>query len=113
MGAALFAGSDARLSELLALRIEQHIHGQLRTKKVHIIKLTLKTDAAYRDIDLCSALARMLDDKCLRLWKVIFALIDYVQQCGPECRVIFAWFFRQPRFAQDLPPAQVCSALVL
>jgi integrase len=30
--------------------------------KGNIVKLTLKTDAAYRDIDLCSALARMLDE---------------------------------------------------
>ena len=70
MGAALFAGSDVRLSELLALRIEKHISDdrtmllirQQRSKKGNIIKLTLKTDAAYRDIDLCSAFARMLDD---------------------------------------------------
>jgi integrase len=70
MGTALFAGSDVRLSELLALRIEKHISDdrttlfirQQRSKKGNIIKLTLKTDAAYRDIDLCSALARMLDD---------------------------------------------------
>jgi hypothetical protein len=70
MGAAQLAGSDVRISELLALRIEKHISAdrrtlficQQRSKKGNIIKLTLKTDAAYRDIDLCSALARMLDD---------------------------------------------------
>jgi integrase len=70
MGVALFAGSDVRLSELLALRIEKHISDdrttlcirQQRSKKGNIVKFTLKTDAAYRDIDLCSALVRMLDD---------------------------------------------------
>jgi integrase len=70
MGAALLAGSNVRISELLALRIEKHISEdrktmfirQQRSKKGNIVKLTLKTDAAYRDIDLCSALARMLDD---------------------------------------------------
>jgi integrase len=69
MGAALLAGSNVRISELLALRIEKHISEdrktmfirQQRSKKGNIVKLTLKTDAAYRDIDLCSALARMLD----------------------------------------------------
>jgi integrase len=69
MGAALLAGSDVRISELLALRIEKHISDdrktmfirQQRSKKGNIVKLTLKTDAAYRDIDLCSALAKMLD----------------------------------------------------
>jgi len=70
MGAALLAGSDVRISELLALRIEKHVSDdrttifirQQRSKKGNIVKLKLKTDAAYRDIDLCSALARMLDD---------------------------------------------------
>jgi integrase len=70
MGAALLAGSDVRISELLALRIEKHISDDRKTisirqqhsKKGNIVKFTLKTDAAYRDIDLCSALARMLDD---------------------------------------------------
>ncbi len=69
MGAALLAGSDPRISELLALRIEKHVSAdrrtlfirQQRSKKGNIIKLTLKTDAAYRDIDLYSALSKMLD----------------------------------------------------
>jgi len=69
MGTALLAGSDVRISELLALRIEKHISAdrktlyirQQRSKKGNIIKLTLKTDAAYRDIDLYSALSKMLD----------------------------------------------------
>ena len=70
MGAALFAGSAVRISELLALRIEKHISPdrktifirQQRCKKGNIVKFKLKTDAAYRDIDLCSALAKMLDE---------------------------------------------------
>lgn len=70
MGTALLAGSDVRISELLALRIEKHTSDnrmtlfirQQRSNKGNIIKLTLKTDAAYRDIDLCTELARMLDD---------------------------------------------------
>lgn len=69
MGAALLAGCDARISELLALRIEKHISDdrstllirQQRGKKGGV-KLTLKTDAAYRDIDLHPALAEMLSD---------------------------------------------------
>jgi integrase len=52
------------------LRIEKHISDDRKTifirlqrrKKGNIVKFKLKTDAAYRDIDLCSALARMLDD---------------------------------------------------
>ena len=70
MGVALLAGSNVRISELLALRIEKHISDdrktvcirEQRSKKGNVVKFTLKTDAAYRDIDLCSALARMLDD---------------------------------------------------
>jgi len=70
MGAALFAASDVRISELLALRIEKHISSDRKTvfirqelsKKGNIVKFKLKTDAAYRDIDLCSAFAKMLDD---------------------------------------------------
>lgn len=69
MMSALLAGSDARISELLALRIEKHISDdrstlfirQQRGKKGGI-KHTLKTDAAYRDIDLHSSLAKMLSD---------------------------------------------------
>jgi len=68
-GAALLAGSDLRISELLALRIESHIADdrstlyirQQRGKKGGV-KHTLKTDAAYRDIDLHPALAKMLSD---------------------------------------------------
>ncbi len=67
-GAALLAGSDLRISELLALPIESHIADdrstlyirQQRGKKG--VKHTLKTDAAYRDIDLHPALAKMLSD---------------------------------------------------
>jgi len=69
MGAALFAGCDARVSELLALRIEKHISDdrstlfmrQQRGKKGGV-KMTLKTDAGFRDIDLHPALAKMLSD---------------------------------------------------
>jgi Phage integrase family len=69
MGSALLAGCDARISELLALCIERHVSDdrstlyirQQRSKKGNTVKPTLKTDAAYRDIDLCSALAKMLD----------------------------------------------------
>jgi integrase len=69
MMSALLAGCDARISELLALRIENHISDdrstlfirQQRGKKGGI-KHTLKTDAAYRDIDLHPALAKMLSD---------------------------------------------------
>jgi integrase len=51
------------------LRIEQHVSDDRTTifirhqrcKKGNIVKFKLKTDAAYRDIDLCSALAKMLD----------------------------------------------------
>ena len=68
-GAALLAGCDARISELLALRIEKHVSDdrltlfirQQRGKKGGV-KDTLKTDAAYRDIDLHSSLAKMLDE---------------------------------------------------
>jgi integrase len=69
MGAALLAGCDARISELLALRIEKYVFDdrstlfmrQQRGKKGGM-KHTLKTDAAYRDIDLHPALATMLSD---------------------------------------------------
>ena len=69
VGAALLAGCDARISELLALRVEKHISDdrttlfirQQRGKKGGV-KHTLKTDAAYRDIDLHSSLAKMLDE---------------------------------------------------
>lgn len=57
------------MSELLALRIEKHISEDRRTlsirqqrRKKGGIKPTLKTDAAYREIDLQSAIAKMLDD---------------------------------------------------
>jgi integrase len=70
MGSALLAGCDVRISELLALRIERHVSNDRstifirhqRSKKGNKIKSTLKTDAAYRDIDLHSALANMLSD---------------------------------------------------
>src|ERR1700682_1143229 len=63
------SGCDARISELLALRIEKHISDdrstlfirQQRGKKGGV-KTTLKSDAAFRDIDLHSALAKMLSD---------------------------------------------------
>jgi integrase len=69
VGSALLAGCNARISELLALRIEKHISDdrstlfirQQRGKKGGV-KTTLKTDAAFRDIDLHSALAKMLSD---------------------------------------------------
>jgi integrase len=69
VGSALLAGRDVRISELLALRIEEHISAdrstvfirQQRGKKGGV-KHTLKTDAAYRDIDLHLALAKMLSD---------------------------------------------------
>lgn len=56
MEAALLAGSDVRISKLLALRIEKHISEdrktifirQQRSKKGNIVKFELKTDAAYR-----------------------------------------------------------------
>jgi integrase len=66
MGAALLAGCGVRISELLALRIEKHISDDRRTLFIRQqrgkkggVKHTLKTDAAYRDIDLCAALAQM------------------------------------------------------
>jgi len=70
MGSALLAGSDVRISELLVLCIERHLSDdrsslfirQQRSKKGNKIKPTLKTDAAYRDIDLHPALAKMLSD---------------------------------------------------
>jgi integrase len=66
-GFALLAGGNVRISELLALRIENHISDdrgalfirQQRGKKGGV-KKTLKTDAAYRNIDLHPALAKML-----------------------------------------------------
>jgi integrase len=70
MGAALLAGSSLRISELLALRIEEHISGdrktlyirQQRKKDGSGVTDVLKTAAAYRDVDLHSSLAKMLDD---------------------------------------------------
>jgi integrase len=69
MVAVLLAGADVRISELLALRIEKHISDdrttlyirQQRGKKGGI-KDTLKTDAAWRDVDLHSGIAKMLPD---------------------------------------------------
>ena len=66
----LLAGSNIRISELLALRIEKHISDdrstlfirQQRRKQGGGVTDTLKTPAANRDIDLHSALANMLDD---------------------------------------------------
>jgi len=70
MGAALLAGSSARISELLALRIEKHISNdrktlyirQQRKKDGSGVTDVLKTPAACRDIDLHSSIAKMLDD---------------------------------------------------
>jgi len=70
MGAALLAGDGVRISELLALRIEKHISDdrstifirKQRTKKGNIETFKLKTDAAYRDIDLHHELTQMLDE---------------------------------------------------
>ena len=69
MAAALFAGANVRVSELLALRIEKHISDDRTTLYIRqqrgkrgCIKHTLKTDAAYRDVDLHSRLAEMLSD---------------------------------------------------
>jgi len=70
VAAALLAGSNIRISELLALRIEKHISDdrstlfirQQRRKRGGDVTDTLKTPAADRDIDLYSALAKMLDD---------------------------------------------------
>lgn len=69
MGSVLLAGSSVRISELLALRIERHISKDRKT--VHVeeqrrkngqgVTDVLKTPASGRDIDLCSALAEMLD----------------------------------------------------
>jgi integrase len=70
VAAALLAGSNIRISELLALRIEKHISDdsstlfirQQRRKRGVGVTETLKTPAAIRDMDLHSALANMLDD---------------------------------------------------
>jgi integrase len=70
VAAALLAGSNIRISELLALRIEKHISDdrstlfirQQRRKRGGDVTDTLKTPAAVRNIDLYSALAKMLDD---------------------------------------------------
>lgn len=69
MGAALLAGSSLRISELLALRIEEHISPDRKTLHVRQqrrkdgsgVTDVLKTAAACRDIDLHSSLAKMLD----------------------------------------------------
>jgi integrase len=70
VAAALFPGSDIRISELLALRIEKHISEdrstlfirQQRRKRGGGVTDALKTPAANRDIDLHPALASMLDE---------------------------------------------------
>jgi integrase len=70
VAAALLAGSNIRISELLALRIEKHISDDRRTlfirqqrrKQGGGVTDTLKTPAADRDIDLYSSLAKMLDE---------------------------------------------------
>jgi integrase len=70
VAAALLAGSNLRISELLGLRIEKHISDdrstlfirQQRRKQGGGVTDTLKTPAANRDIDLHSTLANMLDD---------------------------------------------------
>ncbi len=70
MGVALLAGSNVRISELLALSIEKHISDdrqtlyirQQRKKDGSGVTDVLKTPAACRDIDLHSSLAKMLDD---------------------------------------------------
>jgi integrase len=70
MGVALLAGSNVRISELLALRIEKHISDdrqtlyirQQRKKDGSGVTDVLKTPAACRDTDLHSSLAKMLDD---------------------------------------------------
>jgi integrase len=70
MGVSLLAGSNVRISELLALRIERHISDdrttlyirQQRKKDGSGVTDVLKTPAACRDIDLHSSLAKMLDD---------------------------------------------------
>lgn len=70
MGVALLAGSNLRISELLALRIEKHISDdrktlyirQQRKKDRSGVTDVLKTPAACRDIDLHSSLAKILDD---------------------------------------------------
>jgi integrase len=70
VAAALLAGSNIRISELLALRVEKHISDdrstlfirQQRRKRGGDVTNTLKTPAADRNIDLYSALAKMLDD---------------------------------------------------
>jgi integrase len=70
VAAALLAGSNIRISELLALRIEKHLSDdrstlfirQQRRKQGGGVTDTLKTPAADRDIDLHSALAKMVDE---------------------------------------------------
>jgi integrase len=70
VAAALLAGSNMRISELLALRIEKHVSDdrstlfirQQRRKRGGGVTDTLKTPAADRDIDLHSALAKMVDE---------------------------------------------------
>jgi integrase len=69
VAAALLAGSNIRISELLALRIEKHVSDdrstllirQQRRKQGGGVTDTLKTPASDRDIDLHSALAKIVD----------------------------------------------------
>ena len=69
VAAALLAGSNIRISELLALRIEKHVSDdrstllirQQRRKQGGGVTDTLKTPASDRDIDLRSALDKIMD----------------------------------------------------
>ena len=70
VAAAILAGSNIRISELLALRVEKHISDDRRTlfirqqrrKQGGGVSDQLKSPAAYRDIDLHSTLANLLHD---------------------------------------------------
>jgi integrase len=70
VAALLFAGADVRISELLALRIEEHISDdrntlsikQQRRKRGGGVTKKLKTPASDRDIDLHSKISKMLSD---------------------------------------------------
>jgi integrase len=66
---ALWAGTGMRLSEALALEIDKHLGPDCSIIKVRQqrdrwgkVKTHLKTDAAFRDIDLHPSLAKMLRD---------------------------------------------------
>jgi integrase len=67
MVAALLAGTGIRISELLALEIGKHISADCSIISIRQqrgkwggIESTPKTDAGFRDIDLCHHLAKML-----------------------------------------------------